>query len=197
MRRVDDEIPDIVVFPGVYPPSEDTYLLLDSLDIRQEDSFLEIGCGTGFITINVARKTHSVVCIDISLDAVKNTFENLKRNNLSERCHIIQSDLLGALSPSVKFSLIVFNPPYLPEDQYVTELDHSFVGGETGIELTIRFINQAVEHLMEKGRIYVVVSNLANIDSIQRKMIDCGLDVALISEESMFFEKIQVLKGTL
>jgi release factor glutamine methyltransferase len=194
---VDDEQLDITVFPGVYPPSEDTYLLLDSLMIGEDDSFLEVGCGTGLISITVARKANRVVCIDSSIDAVQNTLENLRRNRLHQRCHIIESDLLSALSSSAKFSLIVFNPPYLPDDEDLTDLDHALVGGESGVEITQRFIGQAVKHLMGGGRIYVVVSSLANVDSIRRTMIEYGLAVETVSEESMFFEKIQVLKGTL
>ena len=197
MNTVNDGRPDITVFPGVYPPSEDTYLLLDSLDIMENDSFLEVGCGTGLISITVAKRTNSVVCIDSSIDAVQNTQENLRRNRLHHRCHIIESDLLCALSPSAKFSLIVFNPPYLPDDEDHTSLDHALVGGETGVEITQRFIGQAVEHLVSGGRVYVVVSSLANVDSIRKTMSGHGLAVELVSEESMFFEKIQVLKGVL
>jgi len=194
---VDDGRPDIIVFPGVYPPSEDTYLLLDALDIRDDDSFLEVGCGTGFISVTVARRINNAVCIDTSLDAVLNTQENLRRNNLHRKCHVIESDLLDALSPSAKFSLIVFNPPYLPDDDEDTDLDHALVGGETGVEITQRFIEQAIEHLTSEGRVYVVVSSLANIDSIFQTMVKHRLTIDTVSEEPMFFEKIQVLRGTL
>jgi release factor glutamine methyltransferase len=194
---MDSERPEITVFSGVYPPSEDTYLLLDSLDIRKEDTFLEVGCGTGVISVSVAGQIERVVCLDSSFDAVRNTKENLRRNNISHRCHVIEADLLSALSPSVKFSLIVFNPPYLPQDETHTDLDQALVGGETGTETTQRFIRQAVEHLLKNGRVYVVVSSLANIDSIQQTMIDSGLSVGIVSEASLFFEKIQVLRGVL
>ena len=194
---MDNERPEITIFSGVYPPSEDTYLLLDSLDIRKEDTFLEVGCGTGVISVSVAGQIERVVCLDSSFDAVRNTKENLRRNHISHRCHVIEADLLSALSPSVKFSLIVFNPPYLPQDETHTDLDQALVGGETGTETTQRFIRQVVEHLLKNGRVYVVVSSLANIDSIQQTMIDSGLSVGIASEASLFFEKIQVLRGVL
>jgi len=192
---VDNDRPNITVFPGVYPPSEDTYLLLDALDIRQDDAFLEVGCGAGLITLIAAKKSRSIVSVDSSFEAVHNTLENLKRNNLQHYCHIIESDLLGALAPSIKFSLIVFNPPYLPETNDYTDLDHALVGGRTGVELTQRFIRQAADHLLKGGRIFVVVSNLANVESIRKTMIECGFVVDIVSEESLFFEKIQVLRG--
>ena len=194
---MDDERYDITVFSSVYPPSEDTYLLLDAIEFRPDDLFLEVGCGAGLITLAAAKRTRSVVGIDSSLEAVQNTLENLRRNDLYHNYHIIESDLLGAIAPAVKFSLIVFNPPYLPQDDEHTDLDHSLVGGQMGTELTKRFIRQAVEHLESEGRMFVVVSSLADIDSIRKTMIECGLEVELVSEKPLFFEKIQVLRGIL
>jgi len=194
---VNDDRPNITVFPGVYPPSEDTYLLLDTIDIRKDDEFLEVGCGAGLITLTAAGITRSIVSVDSSLEAVRNTIENLKRNDLYNDCHVIESDLLGALAPSIKFSVIIFNPPYLPLDDEQTDFDHALVGGKVGTELTQRFVKQAVNHLLSAGRIFVVVSNLADIDSIRRTMIECGFEVEMVSEKSLFFEKIQVLRGIL
>ncbi len=197
MKTVEWDKYNIIVFPGVYPPSEDTYLLLDSLEIKPGDVFLEVGSGAGLITLAAARTARFIVSIDCSFDAVNNTIENLRRNNLYNNCHVIESDLLDALSQSAKFSLIVFNPPYLPEDGERTDLDHALIGGETGTELTQRFVMQAMKHLISGGRILVVLSTLADKDSIQKIMIKCGLEVETVSERSLFFEKIQVLRGTL
>ncbi len=194
---MNDERHNFTVFSGVYSPSEDTYLLLDAIDIRPDDAFLEVGCGAGLITLNAAVKTHSVMGIDSSLEAARNTLENLRRNDLYKNCHVIESDLLGALAPTVKFSLIVFNPPYLPQDDEYTGLDHALIGGQTGKELTLRFVRQAVGHLASKGRMFLVVSSLSDLDSIREAMTECGLSVDVVSERSLFFEKIQVLRGIL
>ncbi|MFW9964375.1 MAG: HemK2/MTQ2 family protein methyltransferase [Candidatus Sifarchaeia archaeon] len=194
---MDNEGYDITVFPGVYPPSEDTYLLLDSLEIRSDDAFLEIGCGAGLITMVAAMKTHDVVSIDSSLEAVRNTIQNLKTKDLHKNCQVIESDLLSALAPSSKFSLIVFNPPYLPQDDEHTNLDHALIGGRRGSELTQRFIRQAAEHLTAGGRVFLVVSTIGDIDSIRKTMTECGFEIEIVAEAPLFFEKIQVLKGRL
>lgn len=194
---MDDDRTKLMVFPGVYPPSEDTYLLLDAMQVGPDDVFLEVGSGAGLITLAAAKITRTVVSIDISLDAVRNTKKNLEKNGLYDHCQVIESDLLDTLSTSFKFSLMVFNPPYLPHDDEKTDFDNAFIGGITGAELTLRFIRQAVAHLMRAGRILVVVSSLADVDMIRRTMTECGFIVERISESSMFFEKIQVLGGVL
>jgi release factor glutamine methyltransferase len=197
VRMVEEDKYNIVVFPGVYPPSEDTYLLLDALEIRQDDVFLEVGSGAGLVSLAASKKALTVVSIDSSFDAVRNTSENLTKSNLSKNSHVIESDLLGAFAPSAKFSLIVFNPPYLPQDNERTELDYALVGGKQGSELTRKFVRQAVEHLVSGGRILVVASTLADIDSIRETMVDCGFSVEVVSEAAFFFEKIQVLRGSI
>lgn len=197
MNTVDDDKTKLTVFPGVYPPSEDTYLLLDAMQVGPDDVFLEVGSGAGLITLTAAKTAKTVVSIDISLDAIRNTKENLEKNGLYDNCQVLESDLLDALSPSFKFSLMVFNPPYLPQDDENTDFDNAFIGGPTGAELTLRFIRQAVAHLLNAGRILVVVSSLADVDVIRRTMIECGFIFERVSESSMFFEKIQVLGGVL
>ena len=196
MNRVVDR-QNFTVFPDVYPPSGDTYLLMDSIDVTPDDDFLEVGCGAGLVTLKGAESARSVVSVDISLDAVRNTRENLRRRGLDMKCEVFQTDLLTPFNSSSMFSIVVFNPPYLPEDDMSTGLDYALIGGETGAEVTQRFIPQAVNHLIEGGRLYVVVSTLADRDAIQRTMEEYGLDVEMVSEQQMFFEKIQVLRGTL
>jgi len=185
----------IEVFDGVYPPSEDTYLLLDVVDFDTEDSVLDVGCGAGLGTVLAASKAHSVVGIDISLEAVRNTLENIKRNHQRENAEVLQSDLLSAVSTKSKFSIIMFNPPYLPADESTTTMDHVHIGGEQGSEMTQRCINQAAQHLYDEGRLFLVVSSLANTSAIVKTLEEAYFHVEFVAERSLFFEKIQVIKG--
>ncbi|MFX1602397.1 MAG: 50S ribosomal protein L11 methyltransferase [Promethearchaeota archaeon] len=90
---------ELVTDSEVYPPSEDTYLLLGAIELGPRDSFLEVGCGSGLLSVAAAKTARRVVATDISLEAVRNTQENLIRNSLDHRCSVIQSDLLCAIDP--------------------------------------------------------------------------------------------------
>ena len=186
---------DIHISSDVYPPSADTYLLLDSIETKHDDVLLEIGCGSGYITVNLCEKVMKTVALDISDAAVRNTMENLERNRLRKKCDVVQSDLFSALTSHYKFSLIIFNPPYLPQDEFRTSLDHALVGGETGIELTEEFLHQAVNHLQSAGRIYVIVTSLADVEKIKGVMTEHSLTPTIVGKSSLFFEKILVLRG--
>ena len=186
---------DFDVFDGVYPPAADTYLLLDTITIKPTDSVLDVGCGAGLTTLAAASRALRVVSIDISLLAVRNTSANLRKNGLGHNVAIVQSDLFIGLSNAAKFSMIMFNPPYLPEDDMNTEMDHALVGGKDGSELTERFVNEASSHLIEDGILYVIVSTLEDIDAIIRTFNENNFEVEQVNETPLFFEKIQVLKG--
>ena len=186
---------DFDVFDGVYPPAADTYLLLDTITIKPTDSVLDVGCGAGLATLVAASRALRVVSIDISLLAVRNTSENLRKNGLGHNVAVVQSDLFVGLSKAAKFSMIMFNPPYLPEDDMNTKMDHALVGGKDGSELTQRFVNEASSHLVEDGILYVIVSTLEDIDAIIRTFNENNFQVEQVNESPLFFEKIQVLKG--
>jgi HemK-related putative methylase len=187
---------DFRVDSGVYAPVEDTFLLIDAIDLNRDDVFLDVGCGAGLLTLGAARIARRVVATDISLEAARNTLRNLKRNGLVHPCSVMQSDLLGSIPPAALFSVIAFNPPYLPYDGTTTEMDHALVGGIKGTELSERFIKQAVRHLQRGGSIFVVSSSLANIKDLRNVMVNCGLHTEIVASASIFFEKIQVLEGT-
>ena len=186
---------DFRVDSGVYAPAEDSFLLMDAIDLDRDDAFLDVGCGAGFLTLGAARIARRVVATDISLKAARNTLRNLRRNGLERPCSVMQSDLLGSIPPAALYSVIAFNPPYLPHDGTTTQMDHAFVGGVRGTEIAQRFIQQAVKHLQRGGSVFIVSSSLANIKNLKNVMVNCGLHIEIVGSLSVFFEKIQVLKG--
>lgn len=193
--KIDDF--EITVYPNVYPPAEDSFLLYDALRIEKEDTFLEIGCGSGIITLKAAKHAQRVVAVDISSEAVRNTIENLRRNNLLHKCNVIKTNLLDAFKKGAKFSKIVWNPPYLPKDDNTTSLDHALVGGRVGIELSLRLVEQVPLYMNRGGILYLVVSSIGNVKRIREMMELVGMKVRITHHESLFFEELQVIQGTI
>jgi release factor glutamine methyltransferase len=186
---------EIDVFDDVYPPSEDTYLLLDAVDIMPNDIVLDIGCGAGLATVAAASRAHLVLAVDISMSAVRNTRKNLQENGLAHAAEAIQSDLISAISAKNKFSIILFNPPYLPADENHTNEDHMHIGGQEGSELTRRLIVEAINYLVEGGKLFLVISTLADSDAIEKTLEQNGLETKCIAEKALFFERIKVLRA--
>ena len=72
---------EILVPKTVYPPREDSRLLIDCINkINQsKGKAMEIGCGTGIISINLAKKGWVVEALDINPYAIISTKENIIR----------------------------------------------------------------------------------------------------------------------
>jgi release factor glutamine methyltransferase len=181
----------------VYPPSEDTYLLIDSISLTEKDSFLEVGCGAGLVTLAAARIAEKVVATDISINAVRNTVENLKRNNLDHQVSVFQGDLLTAFRKPSYFTVIAYNSPYLPQDNTLSGIDQATIGGQKGTEISERFLSQVIDHLNQGGRVYLVCSTLADVKKIQCIMEARGLSVRVATSKKMFYEELFVLEGSL
>lgn len=183
--KIDTSI-KIKVNSGVYPPSEDSYLLIECIDVGKE-KVLEIGTGTGIIALHAAKNGAVVTAVDKNQEAVKNAIENAEENGIS--VDIKQSDLFSNVDGM--FNVIIFNPPYLPSDK----MEEAWEGGEEGIEITKKFLEDAVHHLNPEGRIYIVLSTLGNI----KKLVDEFRQLYSFKEIgrlSLFFEKLIVYKVT-
>ena len=60
----------IETFEGVYEPAEDSWMMCNYLP-NDLGSVLEIGCGSGIISIHLAKKGNLVTSVDINPKAVK------------------------------------------------------------------------------------------------------------------------------
>jgi release factor glutamine methyltransferase len=161
--------------PEVYEPAEDTFLLLETLDVHPHDSVLELGTGAGLISLDCARRGARVVCSDINPFAVRLTRRNIERNQslLKGSIEVRQGDLFSILRPSERFDIIVFNPPYLPTKS--TErvggwFDVAIDGGRDGLLYTRRFLHDLRGHLLENGRAYFIFSTLSSRTSLEKTL---------------------------
>lgn len=168
----------------VYFPSEDTFLLLETLS--PEGKCLEIGSGSGLISIVLARKGYSTIASDINPDAVECTELNSSLNDV--KVEVLLSDLFDGINGS--FDTIIFNPPYLPGDGEEEEIEESemWYGGEDGLTVIRKFLAGLPEHLNRGGRCYMILSSLTDIDGLKREFNTYSFEV--LGERSFFMEKI-------
>jgi release factor glutamine methyltransferase len=146
----------------VYEPGEDTEILLDLLKINQGDKVLDMGSGSGILGFYAIRKGAKVTFIDINPYATEATLCTLKLNNVNpEKFDIINCDLLSCLRKDVAYDVAIFNPPYLPYEEYNSWIGYSWSGGKNGIEVLLRFLNS-----IRSKRIYIVFSSLSDFDNL-------------------------------
>ena len=175
----------------VYPPQEDSELLLETalMEIKKEDEVLEVGVGSGYVSEKLKDKCKFLLATDISPYAVKEA----KRKGLN----VIRTDLVKGIRK--KFTLILFNPPYLELDENEKTgdwIEKAIDGGKHGIEVMVRFLDEVKEVLADNGRIILIVSSI-NIPYIFEEIKKRGFKFNVVNKRKLFFEELYALKLTL
>lgn len=122
---------------------------------------------TGSGCIGIATAVHNpewqVDLVDISEDALDLARENIERFEVGERVRAIRSDLFADLDGE-QYDLIVSNPPYVTHDEvaalpaeYAHEPELGLRAGDDGLDLALKILRDAPEHLTENGLLIVEV----------------------------------------
>jgi len=168
----------------VYPPREDSWLLVRAVAVERGEKVLDMGAGTGVLGLHCAKAGAHVTSADIDPAAVACVRRNAAANGLDVEA--VQSDLFDGLD--AEWDIVAFNPPYLRTGgEGETALD----GGAQGDELSLRFIADVKRHLAPGGRVYLLRSSAGRRDRLDDS-IASSFKPRIVAEENMFFERLWV-----
>jgi HemK-related putative methylase len=169
----------------IYQPAEDSYLLsevLRKIKINKDDKILDMGSGSGIqaktiLSLGINKK--NIFCADINKKAIGHC-KKLGFNS-------IHSNLFHKISKKQKFNIIIFNPPYLPENEDEPQDSRlATTGGKYGSEVINKFLKQATGHLEKDGKIFLLTSNHT------KKIHWNNFKKKKLAEKNLFFEKLYV-----
>jgi release factor glutamine methyltransferase len=164
---------EFLVDRRVLIPRPETELLVDAvlgqINSRpgQRAVVADVGAGSGAIGIAVAvNAPHCrVYGLDVSADALAVAKQNVERLDERGQVTLLQSDLLENLPEPV--DIIAANLPYIAPDTLPTldpdvrdyEPTLALAGGDNGIELIKRLLDQAPHHLAPDGTILLEIGH--------------------------------------
>jgi len=216
--RFDGIAVDIPGGKGIYPPSEDTFLLLDMLKrfvekgapggVDAGSAVLDMGSGAGLATLYLASHFARVHAIDINPSAIAFVKGELSRRGQGNRVTLIAGSLLGALrdaSGKGTYALACFNPPYLPPEDYqgpgiqdsddgrehAFYIDKALYAPDGGKAILEGFLRAAKAHLLPGGHVFFIKSSLTGIEDVDAWARGLGFTIVERTSIHRFFEDIE------
>ncbi|SFV64651.1 Protein-N(5)-glutamine methyltransferase PrmC, methylates polypeptide chain release factors RF1 and RF2 [hydrothermal vent metagenome] len=155
-NRVSFYSEEFYIDAGALIPRPETELLIDEVlrnisDRDTEMQFVEVGVGSGIISIMLAKhlKNAKFIAVDISAAALEVARKNIERFGLENRIELRLGSLLEPVSEKIDY--LVSNPPYIEEGMELEsnlsyEPQNALFGGKVGDEI----IKQLLDALLKK-----------------------------------------------
>ncbi len=177
----------------VYPPSEDSFLLLDAVSNRKFKVMVDVGSGSGVICVEVAKRGLRAICSDIDFEAAAASRRRALREGVYPFIDVVVGDLARHLRLD-RVDLIAFNPPYLPPDEYSTDLDRATVRSpkNDAIGNFLRMVSGGPRGIVA----LLVVSSLTPLDEVIRMSANLGIKTRIVARLKLFYEELYVVELT-
>jgi ribosomal protein L3 glutamine methyltransferase len=175
-------------------------LIDDPMDV---ESVLDLCTGSGCIAILASQSfpNAQVDAVDLSPAALAVAMRNVIDYGLDERLTLYKGDLFEPLGDT-RYDLIITNPPYVDAqgmadlpDECLAEPAMAFDGGDDGLDIVRKIIEQAGDHLNPHGGLLCEIGRgRANVDEAFPDLPLIWLDTE-DSEGEVFWVSAAALQG--
>jgi len=181
----------------VYEPAEDTFLIAEKMRVKEDDTVLDMGTGCGILAVLAAEKAKSVLAVDVNPYALQCAVKNAENNGVKERIEFRRGDLFQPIKQNERFSLILFNAPYLPSepDEEKSWIGKAWAGGPNGRKILDRFVMDAPKFLAAGGRIQLVQSSLSDVNRTIEMFGELDLRAMVVAQVKVAFESIVLVEA--
>ena len=154
-----------------FAPSTISVLLADALKVHEGDQVIDVGCGSGVLSIVAAKLgAGEVIGVDTAPDVVEVASRNAARQGVSGVTTFLRGDLFEPLPQGIQADVIIGDvsgiaDPLAEESGWFPTRKG---GGPRGSELPIRMLRAARERLRAGGRLFLPTGSLQDEGAILR-----------------------------
>jgi len=177
---------------GVHAPTVSSAQLANHIDIGPGDCVLDLGCGSGVLSIAAAKLgARLVIAADLNPDALEATRINASKNGVQEKVVTVASSWYDGLEESMlrmhgirQFDVIIATPPQTPGPGMFGPK----YGGPHGIDKFMAIIEGIPPFLEPKGgRLWLLAITLADTETLLSLLRQKFLDVSIVNEAERVF----------
>jgi len=190
----------ISVKPGVLIPRPETEELVETVSKGHPAYILDIGTGSGCIALALKHRfpQADVTAMDVSADALRIAQENAQQLGLD--IHFVQQDILKATPESLKYDLIVSNPPYVCESER-TQMERHVLDFEPELALFVpdydplkfyRAIIHYAQTALKNGGTLAFETNRDYAKAVGEMMKDAGCSDVEVKKDMYNNERIVI-----
>src|SRR5919106_1071733 len=154
---------------ATFRPSTISSLLADALDFEPGSVVVDVGCGSGILSIIAAKLGASRV---YGVDAAEGTVEvasaNAAAHGVADRVVFAQGDMFDPLDSSVEADVVIGDVSGIPDEIASASgwFPSGLSGGPTGAELPMRMIEESKRLLKKGGSLFLPTGSLQDENSI-------------------------------
>jgi len=160
---------DLKVGPATFRPSTISGLVADSMEIEEDSTVIDVGCGTGILSIIAAKLgARMVFGVDAAAGTIEVASANARAQGVEDRTTFFEGSVFEPLPEGLEADLVIGDISGIP-DQLATAsgwFPSGLSGGPTGAELPLRMLEEAKRFLRKGGRLLLPTGTLQDETSI-------------------------------
>lgn len=160
---------ELRVGEATFRPSTISSLLADALEIKPGSVVVDVGTGTGILSIIAAKLGASKVYgVDAADETVEIATANAEANGVADRVEFAQGDMFDPLDAEIEADVVIGDVSGIP-DQIASAsgwFPSGLSGGPTGAELPMRMIEESKRLLKKGGSLFLPTGSLQDENSI-------------------------------
>ena len=179
---------DILQHKNVFRVGTDGVLLGALCQVENAQKILEVGTGTGLISLMLAQRNAKaeITALDLNEEAVKLAQENFKNSPFSERLQFFHQDF-KIFESQKEYDFVVCNPPFFEENNSVKD-----ILARQQVELTFRNLIEKASKILSSEGIFSVIIPSESVQEFENLAED--FDLYLVRKVNIFGIENGVLK---
>jgi len=166
-------------------PCAESQLLADFVHINTGDRVLDVGCGSGYLTLFLAwrfPRCSEVIGVDINQDLIIQAKKNSQIiqqqvKHITPAIRFISSDIKSLTGFDNNIDVLVSNPPFFDADAGRAAKSRQRRQARQDVTLTLsKLIHSAARLLKDDGRFYMVIPSM-RISELESAINDGGMSI--------------------